>query len=683
MGTEHRSTFGPEYTAHLVRTFRLIDELLGRCVHFLDPQLLASPLSMRAPDVTASRHAIVTDHCQRVRDTMVSILERHCVLMPISTTSAVRSARALVDEALIAVARLNPRAGREYAPLDARQTEDACRIVDELVSLLAVLSNDLGVRTDSLASFSQSRADAADGLAARLGNMKRITSQHGLARLEACVDALSASLASDNLTIGAYGDVNTGKSSLLNCIVGSAVLPVASIPTTVVPVQIEYGPQEGGYADFADAISERFERGRLAEFVDAHSNARNRRHVIRIRFNTPSVMLERGVTLVDIPGTSCAAHGLSPLDLALMYRCDLAVVLISAVGPLALDEAQLLDELRHAGTDTMVLVTKADLLAPEERWKIFGHIVRELWRKAGFEVPVYLISTKDTDATLCKAWQDGPLADYIDQFSKRRSTLRAGKVNQLRQQILGILEQRAARDPATSPSSCDLSNLRAALEDMRTQLRRALHETEGYEDAPCLQPLIDEVAHNAAALWAEEKDLAFDATRIFDLAVTSHARNTATRASWRIEQLRSQAAMVLVRAANALEMPGSDFGILPTVPDPPAFPPMNTVLRVTIPRRLGSFLGRWGFYHDAHKWLRRCSAIDAVKQSLNAHLVAVHAWKLAALHALNDSFESQQARLAQRIDHVGPIHAGSNNASYDWIEPLLADISTLIEKTGR
>lgn len=682
MATERQSTFPPDYTGHVINTFRLIDDLLGRCVHSLDPEVLASPFSTHAADVTASRHAIVADHCQHIRDAMSSMLERQHIPAPVQTTSAARSARALVDEALVAAAGLNPRVSPGFAAMSAQQTEDACRIVDELMDQLSVLASDLGIRKNLIENSGEPRAEAVTGLGARLSDMRLVTGRHGLARPGACVDALSARIRSGNVTIGVFGDIGTGKSSLLNCILGSPLLPVSAMPATVVPVHIDYGVRESGSVEFADAISERFERGRLAEFAGAHANPQNQRHVTHIQFRTPAAILKRGVTLVDVPGASCIPGRLSRLDPALMFRCDLAVVLISAVASLALDEAQLLDELRHTGIDTMVLITKADLLAPEDRWRTYGHVVRELWEKTRCEVPVYLVSTKDTEAALCKAWQDGPLADYVTRYHERQARFLVARADWLGEQIVEALERRVERGIRSDPARVDAPALHATLDGMHAQLQRSRDEICAYEPASFLYRLVNEVAHNAAALWVEEKDSTFDVSRILELAATAHARNLATRASWRIEALRSQAAITLVQVANALEMPGSDFGCLPEMTDPPVFQPGNAFPETSIPCGLGSLFGRWGFYLSARRHLRRCPAIAALEFDLHDHVAAIHAWKVTALHSLLDSVGSQRARLVERIREISTVQicTGGNT---EWTEQLQTDISRLREQIAQ
>lgn len=684
MSANQHGRLPPDYTDHLLGTFRLIDDLMNRCARTLDPDVLSSPFSSNTADVTAARHALVADQCRHVRDGMLSMLEREHIPPPVPATSAQRSARALIDQALVAAAGLDPREGSGPRVLDSQQQEDACRIVDEVMNLLLVVANELSVQKNITAIAGHVHAQPVTGLGNRLSDMKQVSARHGLAHLESCVDALSARARSGNITIGVFGDSSTGKSSLLNCILGTALLPVGTMPTTAVPVQIDYSSEEGGSVDFADAISERFERGRLAEFVDAHSNPGNRRHVSRIQFRTPAPILRRGVTLLDIPGSSCAAGRASRLDPALIFRCDLAIVLISAVASLALDEAQLLDELHHAGVDTMVLVTKADLLASEDRWHTYGHVVHELWKKARYEVPAYLISTRDTDATLCKAWQDGPLTDYLVSYPGRQAGLLTGRVDLLAYRIRAKLEQRGERSLLSRTSGHNAASLHSTLNDMYTKLQHARDDIREFQFASFLQPLINEVSHNAAALWTEEKEVAFDVSAMLELATTAYARNLSTRASWRIEQLRSQAALTLVQVANTLEMPGGDLGYMPALPDLPEFRldhylPATTALPLTVlPRGMGSVFGRWGFYLSARKALRHSPAIPIIRSALTDHLSTIRAWRVSALRSLLDAFDAQRSRLEQRIGDISVAQPCADGAN-EWRQQLQADIARLRE----
>lgn len=669
-----------DYATRLVSTFRLIDDLLDRCVHCLDPTSLASPFSPHTADVTTARHDIVSDHAERLRYAMSAMLEHHNVVVPRPAASATRSGRALIDEALIAAAGLDPRNNPDFSRLDQEQKEDACRIVNQVMDLLAVLAEDLTTELATGLHHPYVQQEVYEPLARRLVDMKRVTESHGLARQGLSIDAMLDRLKSRDITIGVFGKVGAGKSSLLNCLLGSSLLPVSAIPATVTPVCITYGLTERGRVEFSDAISENFERPRLAEFVDAHFNAGNRRHVTRIEFRIPAPALHAGITLIDVPATTGGTDTMPFSSEALMLRCDLAVVLVSAVAPLALEEVKLIDELRHKGTDAMVLVTKADLLVPEERWRLYGHVVRELWQKARFEVPIYLISTRKSDTALCRAWQDGPLTEYLAHYRERQHTALQGKVNRLQDQLIEILQRQSTRVSRRGPSADKLAQVSAILSETRARLEATLTQPcEEPQSRARLDSLVDEVAHNAAVLWVEDRDDTFDVTRIIELSVIALARNVATRASWQIEQLRAQAGVALVSAANVLELPGSEFGYLPMPGDPPAFTPEGCLPSIRIPSGLGTLLGRWGFYLSARRMLRRSDAISVVGSCLNNHFVLLNAWKRSSLKILLEAYAMEQTRLCAWVTET---NRRADSASTDaWTEQLLNDIALLREHT--
>ncbi len=72
-----------------------------------------------------------------------------------------------------------------------------------------------------------------------------------------------------------FGRVSSGKSSLLNAILDTEVLPVGVTPVTSVPTRITHGEQPSLTVSFADAPVKSFEIALLGEFATEQQNPGN------------------------------------------------------------------------------------------------------------------------------------------------------------------------------------------------------------------------------------------------------------------------------------------------------------------------------------------------------------------------------------------------------------------------
>src|SRR5206468_12634665 len=130
--------------------------------------------------------------------------------------------------------------------------------------------------------------------------------------------------------IAVFGRVSSGKSSLLNHLVQSAVLPVGVNPITAVPTRLVYGPEPKGTAWCLDRSPEQFALERLPEFVTEQWNPANTKHVIRLVVELPSPRLRPGIVFVDTPGLGSLAVAGAAETMAYLPYCDFGVVLIDA-----------------------------------------------------------------------------------------------------------------------------------------------------------------------------------------------------------------------------------------------------------------------------------------------------------------------------------------------------------------
>ena len=80
----------------------------------------------------------------------------------------------------------------------------------------------------------------------------------------------------------------------------------------------------------------------------------------------PSERLRDGVVLVDTPGLGSLASAGATETLAHLPRCDLGLVLIDAGATLTAEDQSTPQALNEAAIETIVLLSKADLLAAED-----------------------------------------------------------------------------------------------------------------------------------------------------------------------------------------------------------------------------------------------------------------------------------------------------------------------------
>ena len=486
--------------------------------------------------------------------------------------------------------------------------------------------------------------------------LERITAIHGLGELHQRTIGFSRHHASEDIVVGFFGAVSAGKSSLINSLLGSALLPVAALPTTTIPVEVRRGRAAKGTVEFVAAKPELIEPGRIAEFVDDHYNNANARQVTRIVLEAPAELLAGGITLIDTPGVDWDVWDATPGGPTTAPWCDLAIVLVSATAPLTLREAALVCQLSNRGARVAVLITKIDLVAADDRWRIYDHVVRSLWKNTHLDVPVYLISTYEDDPPWRRAWMDGPLADTLAQCREQRVAMRKLQLAALRSNVLDALQIRLLwRSPVTHDRE-QVDEVIGALSAIRAAIRAA--DPSPRHSAMLLDRtmagLANEIAHNAAALWSETHEMLFDATRLVELAVNARALALAGTATRTLETLHARANIALHHAADTLGaarlLPGLPRGAYVA----PAFVfdrPLPTTL---LPRSLGWMIGRWGFYLSARNSLLHNASTEIIRRSLSSYLDLLDTWMRRSLAGLTRALDEHIVRIQAERNRDDP-----------------------------
>ncbi|WP_456446803.1 dynamin family protein [Oceanithermus sp.] len=161
------------------------------------------------------------------------------------------------------------------------------------------------------------------------------------------------------------GEFNSGKSSLLNALLGRELLREGVTPTTDRIQWIAYGEEPGSRA---------LEPGLVV-------------------LQLPHPLL-KDVHLVDTPGTNAVIEHHQILTERFLPRADLILFTTSADRPYTASERDFLELIRGWGKKVVLVVNKLDLLGPGEAEEVLAYVREQAARTLGVEPPVFGVSAR-------------------------------------------------------------------------------------------------------------------------------------------------------------------------------------------------------------------------------------------------------------------------------------------------
>ncbi len=243
-----------------------------------------------------------------------------------------------------------------------------------------------------------------------------------LAALRKLADRLAAS----RLQLAVLGQFKRGKSSLLNALLGHAVMPVGVLPVTSIPVFIAGADtlllkvtHRNGNVEELHPTDDAGLRDALGASVTEDNNPHNRLEIARVEVALPAPLLSEGVVLIDTPGVgSTFLHNTKEAEAALA-ECDAALFVVSPDPPITELELAYLERIRKVAASLVVVLNKIDLLDAEERATSLSFLRRVLFEQAGLtdEVPIFALSARTAGGL-------APLERYlVDVLAKEKARI--------------------------------------------------------------------------------------------------------------------------------------------------------------------------------------------------------------------------------------------------------------------
>ena len=448
-------------------TCQHIDRTLGEVENALNESASQAAFPQYIPDLSPAQKKTIGDYIARVRARLTRILEGQGIDIPkpfIPVTRAVRTRLYSID---IAAEELKPKYMRGYGEVADDIATELEGIAGELQGLMVRLDQQLseGAGQDFKARLHQLEEAGRD--LSVLSRIECVVTNRGLVEFRGTIAAILDRAEDRSFEIAVFGRVSSGKSSLLNTIIGTDILPVGVTPVTAIPTRITHGEEPSLAVSFTDAPTKVYEVDMLREFATEQQNPNNARHVTRIAVTLSSPRLAGGVSFVDTPGLGSLATSGAAETLAYLPRCDLGVVLIDAGSTLTEGDLQTILALQEAAIPAQVLLSKADLLERADCEKTIAYVKGHIASETGLDLAVSPVSVRASHRDLLDQWFSNEILPLFGHSQELRAASIQRKIGALRESVIFVLRSRLRRNPQDFPGAQNTT------ESVETRLRKA------------------------------------------------------------------------------------------------------------------------------------------------------------------------------------------------------------------
>jgi len=486
LNDNHRNT--------LLAAIRYMDGLLGEALAGLSPGDDGSIFSPTVPDASPVQRKVLADQAARLRRALRAALDACAIPVCPPTIGAFWNFRCFLVSMDIALEDLGPEHLRGYGAIDETAVAGIAvlqaQIRTILVELQTYLESDFGGDlTARLGRLDQTRDEVR-----LLRELERIITAHGLVELRGALTRLLDRLEKNWWTVAFIGRVSSGKSSLLNHLLATDVLPAGVTPITAVPIRIVYGAAAMATIFLATEKPRRIPAAELGDFASEERNPGNARQVTDILLELPSVRLTGDMCFVDTPGLGSLATAGAAQTMAFLPRCDLGVLLLDGAATPDEEDIAVARALLENGAEVLLVLSKADLLVTADQEKMLAYARRQFAAALGQEVLIAPVSVVPGQAALAEQWFATELTPRQARHRELATAALRRKIGALQEAVTAALASRtgfvqAAPAPLISVDPEALSAARAAIE----KTHRGLHDI-AYEETPSNDAVLAAIA---------------------------------------------------------------------------------------------------------------------------------------------------------------------------------------------
>ena len=241
------------------------------------------------------------------------------------------------------------------------------------------------------------------------------------------------------IDVAVMGQFKAGKSSFLNSLLGHNVLPVGAIPVTTAITRLQYGIKERAIVRHFDGRITEVLLTDIVKFTSEAENPGNDKNVAIVDIELPSMQRYSGLRLVDTPGLGSVYKYHQSTSEHWLPAVGTALLAVSSDRPLSEHDLELIRELTSHTPNIILLLTKADILSPDQQKEVVTFFQQTLQRELHRALPVYLYSTKSNTEEYKQLVEENIFRTICANRDSEFSRILNHKVRSLSQQCLGYL----------------------------------------------------------------------------------------------------------------------------------------------------------------------------------------------------------------------------------------------------
>lgn len=198
-----------------------------------------------------------------------------------------------------------------------------------------------------------------------------------------------------HFNLAVLGQFKRGKTTLINAMLGSKLLPTAVVPLTSIITLIKYARNLHIEVLFKNGTRREITIEELPDYVTERGNPENQKEVQYVEVHYDSPYLRDGVQIIDTPGIGSIYQHNTAVTYNYLSKVDAAVFLVGVDPPISQVEYDFLNDIRKYINKIFFLQNKIDQMDEKDRMELLEFTKHVIEEKVGLkDIKIFPVSAK-------------------------------------------------------------------------------------------------------------------------------------------------------------------------------------------------------------------------------------------------------------------------------------------------